>query len=100
MSDLSAVGPGPSPVPSPVPGPGRSRAPGPDASSGPGPEAAQRLPGTAVQERLAELVTCRGCGRLLHDPESRMLRLGPGCRHTGGEPVRRHEVAQDALPGL
>ncbi|MGF1430548.1 DUF6011 domain-containing protein [Kitasatospora sp. LaBMicrA B282] len=49
--------------------------------------------------RLAERVTCRGCGRLLHDPESRMLRRGPGCRHTE-EPVRRHEVAQEALPGL
>ncbi|WP_329571847.1 DUF6011 domain-containing protein [Kitasatospora sp. NBC_01266] len=57
------------------------------------------LPGLAAEERLVARVTCRGCGRLLHDPESRMLRLGPGCRHTG-EPVRRHVVEQDALPGL
>jgi hypothetical protein len=26
------------------------------------------------------LLRCRRCGRPLHDPESRILRLGPGCR--------------------
>lgn len=57
------------------------------------------LPGLAAEERLAARVTCRECGRLLHDPESRMLRLGPGCRHSA-EPVRQHVVEQDALPGL
>lgn len=57
------------------------------------------LPAPADEERLTVRVTCRGCGRVLHDPESRMLRLGPGCRHPA-EPVRRHEVDQDTLPGL
>ncbi|GAA1957056.1 DUF6011 domain-containing protein [Kitasatospora viridis] len=52
-----------------------------------------------LPERLLPQVTCRGCGRPLHDPESRMLRYGPGCRESV-EPVRRREVAQEALPGL
>ncbi|MFE9428540.1 DUF6011 domain-containing protein [Kitasatospora sp. NPDC006697] len=52
-----------------------------------------------LPERLPAVVTCRGCGRPLHDPESRMLRLGPGCR-VEPEPVRRREVAQETLPGL
>jgi hypothetical protein len=59
------------------------------------------LPVEDVEEpgRLAVRVTCRACGRPLHDPESRLLRFGPGCR-PGTEPVRRHDVDQDALPGL
>ncbi|GAA1218452.1 hypothetical protein GCM10009665_05450 [Kitasatospora nipponensis] len=58
------------------------------------------MPGDAAgPELLAERVTCRGCGRPLHDPQSRMLRLGPGCRHPA-EPVRRREVEQETLPGL
>ncbi|MFD9130684.1 DUF6011 domain-containing protein [Kitasatospora sp. NPDC059571] len=52
-----------------------------------------------VPSRLVQRVTCRRCGRPLHDPLSRMLRLGRECR--GPEaPVRVVEGEQDALPGL
>lgn len=57
------------------------------------------LPAEAVRGRLAARVTCRKCHRPLHDPESRMLRLGPECRDQA-ERVTRHEVEQDTLPGV
>ncbi|MFE6866986.1 DUF6011 domain-containing protein [Kitasatospora sp. NPDC057692] len=57
------------------------------------------LPGTATPEAVRPRVTCRRCHRPLHDPESRILRLGPECRDPS-ERVPRHEVDQDPLPGL
>ncbi|MFF2040053.1 DUF6011 domain-containing protein [Kitasatospora sp. NPDC058170] len=58
------------------------------------------LPGTPPEpELLRPHVTCRRCHRPLHDPESRLLRLGPGCRDTA-ERVPRHHVEQDPLPGM
>ncbi|MEK2488436.1 DUF6011 domain-containing protein [Kitasatospora purpeofusca] len=57
------------------------------------------LPGTDTRELVRPRVTCRRCHRPLHDPESRILRLGPECRDPA-ERVTRHEVEQDALPGL
>ncbi|MCG6499007.1 DUF6011 domain-containing protein [Kitasatospora sp. A2-31] len=57
------------------------------------------LPGTSTVQPLRPRVTCRRCHRPLHDPESRMLRLGPECRDPA-ERVPRHEVDQDPLPGL
>ncbi|MGW6912785.1 DUF6011 domain-containing protein [Kitasatospora sp. NPDC054939] len=51
------------------------------------------LPGTPPEpEPLRARVTCRRCHRPLHDPESRMLRLGPECRDTV-ERVPRHRFA-------
>jgi hypothetical protein len=46
-------------------------------------------------------VHCEGrCGgRLLTDGLSRMLRMGPCCRDVDFR-ERRHDVEQDALPGL
>ncbi|WP_353652347.1 DUF6011 domain-containing protein [Streptomyces sp. CB03911] len=32
-----------------------------------------------AQGQLTVRVTCRRCKRALHDPESRLLRLGPEC---------------------
>lgn len=52
-----------------------------------------------VSARLPERVRCRRCGRLLHDPESRMLRLGRECRQPG-DAVRVVPGEQDMLPGL
>jgi len=57
------------------------------------------LPSGEERGRLAVRVTCRRCGRPLHDPESRMLRLGPECRGAA-ERTARHHVEQQALPGL
>ncbi len=48
---------------------------------------------------LPETVRCRRCGRPLHDPESRMLRLGRECR--GPEHATRVVPGeQETLPGL
>ncbi|MGW4891388.1 DUF6011 domain-containing protein [Kitasatospora sp. NPDC004240] len=58
------------------------------------------LPG--LPEPVAVLrarVTCRRCHRPLHDPESRILRLGPECRDPA-ERVPRHEVPQEPIPGV
>ena len=52
-----------------------------------------------AQGLLAARVTCRRCRRPLHDPESRLLRLGPECRGADRH-TRRHDVEQDQLPGL
>jgi hypothetical protein len=52
-----------------------------------------------IPPRLPERVTCRRCGRPLHDPVSRMLRLGRECRGPE-EPVRVLAGEQDVLPGL
>ncbi|MEW1908886.1 DUF6011 domain-containing protein [Kitasatospora sp. NPDC085895] len=52
-----------------------------------------------VPPRLPERVRCRRCGRLLHDPLSRMLRLGRECRGPQ-DPVRVVEGEQETLPGL
>ncbi|WP_043174232.1 DUF6011 domain-containing protein [Streptomyces sp. NRRL B-24484] len=52
-----------------------------------------------VPPRLPERVRCRRCGRPLHDPLSRMLRLGRECRGPQ-EPVRVVEGDQETLPGL
>ncbi|WP_405013666.1 DUF6011 domain-containing protein [Kitasatospora sp. NBC_01539] len=52
-----------------------------------------------VPQRLPERVSCRRCGRPLHDPVSRMLRLGRECR--GPEDAARVVAGeQDTLPGL
>ena len=53
----------------------------------------------SAQGLLPVRVTCRRCHRPLHDPESRLLRLGPECRDPDRR-VRRHDVEQDQLPGL
>ncbi|MDH6130900.1 MULTISPECIES: DUF6011 domain-containing protein [Kitasatospora] len=53
-------------------------------------------PGPAT---LAAVVRCRRCGRVLRDPEARMLRLGKECR--GPEhAVRVVAGEQDPLPGI
>jgi Family of unknown function (DUF6011) len=52
-----------------------------------------------VRGRLAVRVTCRRCGRTLHDPVSRLQRLGPECRTDVAE-TQRYDVDQDALPGM
>jgi hypothetical protein len=57
------------------------------------------LADSPVEGLLAVRVTCRRCHRPLHDPESRMLRLGPECRDPDRH-ARRHDVEQDRLPGL
>lgn len=57
------------------------------------------LPSTQTRGRLAVRVTCRRCGRALHDPESRLLRLGRECRRPDGRTARR-DVDQDTLPGM
>ncbi|RKT16279.1 hypothetical protein BX285_0611 [Streptomyces sp. 1114.5] len=57
------------------------------------------LPGTDTARTLRTRVTCRRCHRPLHDPESRMLRLGPECRDPA-ERVARFDVDQDPLPGV
>ncbi|MFD8701206.1 DUF6011 domain-containing protein [Kitasatospora sp. NPDC059648] len=57
------------------------------------------LPGTDTTRALRSRVTCRRCHRPLHDPESRMLRLGPECRDPA-ERVARFEVEQETLPGV
>jgi len=48
---------------------------------------------------LPETVRCRRCGRPLHDPESRMLRLGRECRGPE-DPTHVLRGDQDPLPGL
>ncbi|MFF3005123.1 DUF6011 domain-containing protein [Kitasatospora sp. NPDC057940] len=63
-------------------------------SGGPDP-----LPGTDTPEAIRPRVTCRRCHRPLHDPESRILRLGPECRDPA-ERVARFDVDQDPLPGI
>jgi hypothetical protein len=52
-----------------------------------------------VRERLAAHIVCRRCHRALHDPLSRLLRIGPECRRPD-RAVRRCEVEQEELPGL
>ncbi|MFF8831512.1 DUF6011 domain-containing protein [Streptomyces sp. NPDC015131] len=63
------------------------------------------LPGAADEEAGPPLVRCRMCGRPLTGTASRRTGLGPACDaklHPAGPAVRtrRHEVEQDALPGL
>jgi hypothetical protein len=57
------------------------------------------LPDSPVRGQLAGRVSCRRCHRPLHDPESRLLRLGPECRNPDRR-ARRHEVEQDTIPGV
>ncbi|MFD7828267.1 DUF6011 domain-containing protein [Kitasatospora sp. NPDC059803] len=64
--------------------------------SGGGPDP---IPGTDTPEAIRPRVTCRRCHRPLHDPESRILRLGPECRDPA-ERVARFDVDQDPLPGI
>jgi len=52
-----------------------------------------------IPHRLATTVRCRRCGRPLHDPESRILRLGPECRRPD-DPTPVLPGDQDPLPGL
>ena len=52
-----------------------------------------------VQGLPSARVVCRRCHRPLHDPESRLLRLGPECRDPDRH-TRRRDVEQDTLPGL
>ncbi|WP_033818189.1 DUF6011 domain-containing protein [Kitasatospora sp. MBT63] len=52
-----------------------------------------------IPARLPAEVRCLRCGRLLHDPESRMLRLGRECRRPS-DPVRVVAGEQEALPGM
>ncbi|MDH6575044.1 DUF6011 domain-containing protein [Kitasatospora sp. MAP5-34] len=48
---------------------------------------------------LPQTVRCRRCARPLHDPESRILRLGPECRGPDTAP-RAVPGDQETLPGL
>ncbi|MFF4379123.1 DUF6011 domain-containing protein [Kitasatospora sp. NPDC001547] len=73
---------------------------GPPSPAGPSsPTGPEPLPGTDTARTLRPRVTCRRCHRPLHDPESRMLRLGPECRDPA-ERVARFDVDQDPLPGV
>ncbi|MET8543265.1 DUF6011 domain-containing protein [Kitasatospora sp. NPDC004799] len=69
------------------------------APTGPAPAGPEPLPGTDTAQTLRPRVTCRRCHRPLHDPESRMLRLGPECRDPS-ERVARFDVDQEPLPGV
>ncbi|MFG3499544.1 DUF6011 domain-containing protein [Streptomyces sp. NPDC047928] len=68
----------------------------------------QPLPGSdpaPPRERGARPVWCRLCGRPLTGTESRRSGLGPSCDaklHPPGPDIRtrRHDVAQEPLPGL
>lgn len=53
-------------------------------------------PGPAT---LPTVVRCRRCGRVLRDPESRMLQLGKECRGPQ-ESVRVVAGEQEMLPGV
>lgn len=59
------------------------------------------IPGTDTdtEQAVRHRVTCRRCHRPLHDPESRILRLGPECRDPA-ERVARYDVDQEPLPGV
>ncbi len=48
---------------------------------------------------LPSVVRCRRCGRLLRDPQARMLRLGKECRGPE-QAVRVLPGEQDTLPGV
>ncbi|MEU1289276.1 DUF6011 domain-containing protein [Kitasatospora sp. NPDC005856] len=79
---------------------GASGVPGPTGVPGlPGSTGPEPLPGTDTAQTLRPRVTCRRCHRPLHDPESRMLRLGPECRDPA-ERVARFDVDQEPLPGM
>ncbi|MDH6129319.1 DUF6011 domain-containing protein [Kitasatospora sp. GP82] len=52
-----------------------------------------------IPPSLPPTVRCRRCGRPLHDPESRILRLGRECRGPD-DSVRVLPGEQDTLPGL
>lgn len=71
-------------------GPGRAPVTGPDHLP---------LPTEPVRERLRVRVNCRRCHRPLHDPEPRLLRLGPECRQPDARTARR-DIDQDTLPGV
>ncbi|WP_336322350.1 DUF6011 domain-containing protein [Streptomyces lavendofoliae] len=65
----------------------------------------QRLLGTETVAARPRPVRCRLCGRTLTGASSRRTGLGPACDaklHPAGPDIRtrRHEVEQDALPGL
>lgn len=47
-------------------------------------------------------VWCRGigCGRELHDPVSRLRRLGPECDPDPRHETARFDIDQEPLPGL
>ncbi|WP_406310450.1 DUF6011 domain-containing protein [Streptomyces sp. NBC_00623] len=74
-------------------------------------ESSERLPGSDIEPlpgagRAAgrRLVRCRLCGRPLTGTDSRRTGLGPACDaklHPAAPDIRtrRHEVAQDPLPG-
>ncbi|MFI9274222.1 DUF6011 domain-containing protein [Kitasatospora sp. NPDC052896] len=53
-------------------------------------------PGPAT---LPSVVRCRRCGRVLRDPEARLLRLGKECRGPE-QAVRVVPGEQDPLPGV
>ncbi|MGW2398898.1 DUF6011 domain-containing protein [Kitasatospora sp. NPDC001664] len=57
------------------------------------------IPAPAGAAAEPPVLRCRRCGRPLHDPESRILRLGPGCRGPE-EGTRVVPGEQDSLPGL
>ncbi len=57
------------------------------------------LPIALIPALLPQTVRCRRCGRPLHDPEARMLRLGRECRRPE-ESVRVVPGEQETLPGL
>jgi hypothetical protein len=59
----------------------------------------QRPPVAPIPALLPQTVRCRRCGRPLHDPQARMLRLGRECRRPG-ETVRVVAGDQEPLPGL
>ncbi|QGV81850.1 DUF6011 domain-containing protein [Streptomyces ficellus] len=63
------------------------------------------LPGADDEDTGPRPVRCRLCGRPLTGAGSRRTGLGPACDaklHPAGPGIRtrRHEVEQDALPGL
>lgn len=51
---------------------------------------------------LRRRVWCQGvgCGRELHDPESRRRQLGPECDPDYRSRTARHDVDQEPLPGM
>ncbi|WP_371483503.1 DUF6011 domain-containing protein [Kitasatospora sp. NBC_00315] len=57
------------------------------------------LPIGPIPARLPQTVRCRRCGRPLHDPQARILRLGRECRGPE-DAVRVVAGDQEALPGL
>jgi hypothetical protein len=53
-----------------------------------------------VESGPRQRVWCRGCGRELSDPESRLRGYGEECDPEPRHASARFDIEQDAIPGL